>query len=168
MANSVGNEHQPVSRTPARLVVSVLVLGTVLAWWGTRDDRRLFGESPRGPIFVSPPDSPRNVQSDTAMLARGYQIEQRECAGCHEATARSVGPSYREIVSFYRRQSTLPNGKPNLLSAIAAAVAHPQPGWANFAPGPSLSSMTLEDRITVASWLLNLGQKKGASEGPGK
>jgi cytochrome c551/c552 len=167
MANSIGNETPPVSRTPPRLVVFVLLLGTLLAWWGTRDSRHLFGEPLHQPMLVAASNVPHNLQSDTATLARGMQIEQRDCAGCHDATARSIGPSYREIVSFYRR-SAAANNKADLLPALAAAVAHPQPGWANFAPGPSLSSMALEDRVAVASWILNISQKKGSAEGPGK
>src|SRR5260370_30225421 len=50
MANRVGSEHHSLSRPPTRLLVSVLLLGTLLAWWGTRDHRRLFGESLREPI----------------------------------------------------------------------------------------------------------------------
>src|SRR5882724_4658623 len=49
MANRVGSEHQSPSRAPIRLVGSVLLLGTLLAWWGTRDHRRLFGDLPRKP-----------------------------------------------------------------------------------------------------------------------
>src|SRR2546426_525093 len=43
---SSGNEHQPPSRAPIRLLGSVLLLGALLAWWGTRDDRHLFGAQP--------------------------------------------------------------------------------------------------------------------------
>jgi cytochrome c551/c552 len=168
MANSFRNENQSVSRTPAHLVVLVLLLGAPLAWWGTRDHRHLFGEPLRGPVPVSALDVPQSLQTNSPMIARGFQIEQRECAGCHDATARSTGPSYQEILSFYRRQSGLDNSKPDLLSALTAAVLHPQPGWTNFAPGPPVSSMALEDRVAVASWILNLSQTKGAAEGPRK
>ena len=53
MANRVGSEHQSPSRVPIRLVGSVLLLGALLAWWGTRDHRRLFGESRRKPAVVA-------------------------------------------------------------------------------------------------------------------
>ena len=166
MANSIGSEHQTPPRPPIRLLGSVLLLGTLLAWWGTRDYRHLFGELPRKPIVAAPPDVLHTIQSDSAMLARGFQVEQRECAGCHEMTVRSSGPSYREIVTFYLLQSGPSASKRDLLSSLAAAVAHPQPGWANFALGPPQSSLTLEDRVAVASWILNeFAQKTGASEG---
>jgi len=169
MANSVGNEHQPVSRTPTLLVVSVLVLGTVLAWWGTRDSRHLFGEPPRRPFLAAAPDVPQNVQTDSATLARGFQAEQRECAGCHDMNVRSSGPSYRQIVMFYLHQSGPSENNRDLLSELAAAAAHPKPGWANFAPGPPQSNLASEDRVAVASWILNeLDQKRSASKGAGK
>ena len=162
MANSIGNDHLLPPRPPARLLVSVLLLGTFLAWWGTRDSRQLFGEPPRRPI-VATPENQTNTHND-AQLARGLQIEQQDCAGCHEMSARSSGPSYRQIVTFYLQQAGPLGKNRDLLSELAAAVAHPQPGWANFTPGPPESSLAPEDRIAVASWILNLGQKKGAAE----
>ena len=169
MANSVGNEHHTASRPPVGLVSSVLVLGTLLAWWGTRDSRHLFGEPPHKPVVAATPDVPQNIPSNSAMLGQGFQIEERQCAGCHEMTARSSGPSYQEIVAVYRRQSARANSKVDLLSELAAAVAHPQPGWANFAPGPVESGLAVEDRVAVASWILNkFGEKTGTSEGAEK
>jgi cytochrome c551/c552 len=167
MGNSMGNSHD--SRPPVRLVGAVVLLGTLLAWWGTRDHRHLFGEPPRKPVAASAAGVPQNIQVDSAMLARGAEINERECAGCHDMTARSSGPSYGQIVAFYLRQSRRPANEHDLLSEVAAAVAHPQPGWANFAPGPPQSNIALEDRVAVASWILNeFGQKTGASEGAGK
>ena len=169
MANSIGSEHQGEPRPPIRLLGSVLLLGTLLAWWGTRDYRHLFGELPRKPIVAAQLDDLQKIQSDSAMLARGFQVEQRECAGCHEMTARLSGPSYREIATFYLHQSGPSASKRDLLPSLTAAVAHPQPGWANFAPGPPQSSIAVEDRVAVASWILNeFGQKPGASEGAEK
>jgi mono/diheme cytochrome c family protein len=84
MANRVGSEHQSPSRAPIRLVGSVLLLGTLLAWWGTRDHRRLFGDLPRKPVAAAVLSIPPNIQIDSAAVARGFEIEQRQCAGCHE------------------------------------------------------------------------------------
>lgn len=168
MANSIRTAGQSASRLPARLLVLVLLLGAPLAWWGTRDHRHSFGEPPRGPVLVSASFVPQGGQDETAILAQGFRIEQRECAGCHDPTTRSTGPSYQEVVRFYRRQSAPHNGKSDLLSALAAAVVHPSPGWSNFLPGPSLSDMTPEERVAVASWILNLSQKTGVGESPRK
>jgi cytochrome c551/c552 len=164
MAND-GREHQ--SRAPIRLVASVLLLGTLLAWWGTRDHRRLFGESQRQPVVAAGvllPTPPENSAMD-----RGFQISERQCAGCHEMTTRSSGPSYQEIVTFYRRDFPASASNQNLRSRLASAVTHPQPGWGNFAPGPSESGLSLDDRVAVASWMLNsFDRDKNAGAGGGK
>src|ERR1700716_3724374 len=102
MANSIGKDHQ--SRRPIRLLGSVLLLGTLLAWWGTRDHRRLFGESLREPVAAGGMVLPQATPEESALLDRGSQISQRQCAGCHEMASRSSAPSYQEIVSFYRRE----------------------------------------------------------------
>ena len=169
MANRAGSEHQSPSRPPIRLVGSVLLLGTLLAWWGTRDRRRLFGESLREPVAAAGVVLPQATQEESALLDRGSQISQRQCAGCHEMFTRSSAPSYQEIVTFYRREFPTSAGNPDLHSRLAAAVTHPRPGWGNFAPGPSESELSSNDRIAVADWILsNFQQEKNANEGAGK
>jgi cytochrome c551/c552 len=169
MANSSGSEHQPPSRPPIRLLGSVLLLGTLLVWWGTRDHRRLFGESVREPVAAVGMVLPQATQEERALLDRGSQISQRQCAGCHEIATRSSAPSYREIVTFYRREFPTSAGNPDLRSRLASAVTHPRPGWGNFAPGPSESGLSLDDRIALASWMLNsFDRDKNAGQGVGK
>jgi cytochrome c551/c552 len=166
MVNRVGNEHQSPPRAPIRLLGSVLLLGTLLAWWGTRDHRRLFGESLREPVAAAGVGLPQATQEESALLDRGSQISQRQCAGCHEMFARSSAPSYQEIVTFYRREIPSSAGNPDLQSRLASAVTHPRPGWGNFAPGPSESDLSLDDRTAVAGWILsNFQPEKNASEG---
>jgi cytochrome c551/c552 len=167
MANENGSEHQ--SRPPIRLLGSVLLLGTLLAWWGTRDHRRLFGESPREPIASGGVLLPQVTPEDSALRDRGFQISERQCAGCHEMATRSSAPSYQEIVTFYRRGSSTSAGNPDLRARLASAVTHPQPGWGNFAPGPPESGLSLDDRLALASWMLNsFDRDKNAGEGMGK
>jgi hypothetical protein len=82
---------------------------------------------------------------------------------------RSSGPSYKEIVTFYRRQFPTSAGDPDLRSRLAVAVTHPRPGWGNFAPGPPESDLSLDDRIALATWILNsFDQDKKPGEGVGK
>jgi len=165
MANSVRSEHQSL---PMRLAASVLLLGTLLAWWGTRDRRRTFGDLPRKAVAADPLSVPTNLQIESATVARGYQIDQRQCAGCHEMFTRSTGPSYQEIVTFYLHQSAGRDEKSDLLTRLSSAIAHPQPGWGNFAPGPA-QLLFPEDRIAVASWLLSsFGREKNPTKGAGK
>ena len=169
MANRAGNEHQSPSRPPIGLVIGVLLLGTLLSWWGTRDHpRRLFGESLREPVAAAGAGLPQTTQVESASLERGSQISQRQCAGCHQMFTRSSAPSYQEIVNFYRRQFPASAGNSDLQSRLAAAVTHPQPGWDNFALGPSESDLSPDDRIAVASWILSNFQEKVASAGVGK
>jgi len=167
MGNSAGSSHD--SRPPVRLVVAVVLLGTLLAWWGTRGHRRLFGESPRKPVAAGDTVLPQVTQEGSALLDRGSQISTRQCAGCHEMATRSSGPSYKEIVTFYRRQFPTSAGDPDLRSRLAVAVTHPRPGWGNFAPGPPESDLSLDDRIALATWILNsFDQDKKPGEGVGK
>ena len=167
MANNVGGEHR--SRPMIGLLTSVLLLGTLLAWWGTRDHRESFGESLRQPVAAAGVTVPQVTQEESALVNRGYEISQRQCAGCHEMTTRSSAPSYREIVTFYRRGFSTTAGHPDLRSRLSSAVTHPQPGWGNFAPGPPESGLSLEDRTAVASWMLNrFDREKNADKGTGQ
>jgi cytochrome c551/c552 len=169
MANRVGGEHHLQSRSLTLLVGSVLLLGALLAWWGTRGHRRLFGEPPRRPVAAGDTVLPQVIQDEGALLARGSQISTRQCAGCHEMATRSSGPSYKEIVTFYRRQFPKSAGDSDLRSRLAAAVTHPRPGWGNFAPGPPESELSLDDRLALASWILNsVDQDKKSGEGVGQ
>src|SRR3979411_3409436 len=73
MANNSGSEQQSPSRPPIRLLASVLLLGTLLAWWGTRDHRRRFGESLREPVAVAGMVLPQATQQERALLDRGSE-----------------------------------------------------------------------------------------------
>ncbi|MCU1240534.1 MAG: hypothetical protein JWO71_1260 [Candidatus Acidoferrum typicum] len=169
MANRVGGEHHSRSRQLTLLLASVLLVGTLLAWWGTRGHRRLFGEPQREPVAAGGTVLPRVTQEESASLDRGSQISQRQCAGCHKMATRSSGPSYKEIVTFYRREVSTSADGPDLRSRLATAVTHPRPGWGNFAPGPSESELSLDDRIALASWILNsFDRDKKPGEGVGK
>jgi cytochrome c551/c552 len=167
MANNTGNRQQ--SLLPIGLLTSVLLLGTLLAWWGTRDHRRFFGESVREPIAAEGMVLPQVTEENSALLDRGSEISQRECAGCHEGTTRSSAPSYWEIVTFYRREFPSAAGDADLRSRLASSVTHPRPGWGNFAPGPPETALSLEDRTAVASWILNtFDPEKKDAEGVGQ
>src|ERR1700694_2613158 len=166
MANKFHNGRETPGRPPRRWLGCVALLGTLLAWWGTRDDRHLFGESPRKPVGATAFCLPPNIQ--IGMLARGSRIEQRHCAGCHDMFTRSTGPSYQEVVMFYQHHSSDRGGAPDLLSRLSSAIAHPQPGWGTFPPGPAQVDLPLEDRVAVASWMLSNFDQRTASEGTGR
>jgi cytochrome c551/c552 len=112
---------------------------------------------------------PQVTQENSALLDRGSEISQRQCAGCHEGATRSSAPSYWEIVRFYRREFPNAAGDADLRSRIASAGTHPRPGWGNFASGPPESGLSPEDRIAVASWILNtFDPEKKVAEGVGQ
>ena len=84
-------------------------------------------------------------------------------------TTRSSAPSYQEIVTFYRREFPTSAGNPDLRARLASAVTHPRPGWGNFVPGPLESELSLDDRMALASWILNsFDRHKSAGEGVSK
>jgi cytochrome c551/c552 len=136
-------------------VVSVLLLGTLLAWWGTRDHRRLFGDSLRKPVAADGAILPQVTQAEGVLLDRGSRISQRQCAGCHEMATRSSAPGYQEIATVYRNEVPASPGNRDLRARLASAVTHPRPGWGNFAPGPPESDLSLDDRVALASWILH-------------
>jgi cytochrome c551/c552 len=167
MANNFENPNEP--RPPIVLLSFLLLLGALFAWWGTRDYRRLFAEESREPVAAAAMALPQVTQETSALLDRGFQLSERQCAGCHEMTTRSSAPSYQEIVKVYRRGFSTSAGSPDLRSRLASAITHPRPGWGNFAPGPPEPGLSVEDRIAVASWILNsLGQEKNPGQGVGK
>src|ERR1700739_3615268 len=167
MENNFENPDQP--RPPIALLSFLLLLGTLFAWWGTRDYRRLFAEESREPVAAAGIALPEVPQETSALLDRGFQLSERQCAGCHEMTTRSSAPSYQEIVNVYRRGFSTSAGNPDLRSRLASAITHPRPGWGNFAPGPPEPGLSVEDRFAVASWILNsLGQEKNPGQGVGK
>lgn len=169
MANRIGSEQQSPSRSPMRLLVFVLLLGTLLAWWGTRDHRRLFGDSLRKPVAAGGVALPQVTQAESVLLDRGSRISQRQCAGCHQMAARSSAPSYQEIVTFYRGEVRASPGNQDMRSRLASAVTHPRPGWGNFAPGPLESELSLEDRVALVSWILHsLDRGSNAGDGVGQ
>lgn len=167
MANNFENPNQP--RPPIVLMSFLLLLGALFAWWGTRDYRRLFAEEVRKPVAAAGVVLPHSTPQAGALMDRGSQISQRRCAGCHEMTTHSSAPSYREIVTFYRRGLPTEASSPDLRSRLASAVTHPQPGWGNFAPGPAEPGLSVEDRIAVASWMMNsFDRDQTSGEGAGK
>jgi len=155
MANRVGGEQQPPSRSPALLLLVVLLVGTWLSWWGTRDHHELFGSSLREPVAADGVTFPQITGADSVSVNRGARISQRQCAGCHQTATRSSAPSYREIVTFYRQKVSGSLDGPDVNSRLASAVTHPRPGWGNFPPGPLQSDLSPEDRVAIASWILH-------------
>ncbi len=169
MANSIGSGQQSPSRSPIRLLIFVLLLGTLLSWWGTRDHRQLFGDSLRKPVAADGLVLPQVTQAESVLVDRGSRISQRQCAGCHQVARRSSAPSYQEIATVYRTEVPASHDDSNLRARLASAVTHPRPGWGNFVPGPLESDLSLDDRVALASWILHsLDRDPNARDGVGQ
>ena len=144
----------------------MLLLGTPLAWWGTRDHRRLFGDSLRTPVAANGVALPQVTQAESVLMDRGSQ---RQCVGCHQMATRSSAPSYQEIATFYRGEVPASPGNPDMRARLASAVSHPRPGWGNYSPGPLKSELSLDDRVALVSWILNsVDRGPNAGDGVGK
>lgn len=148
------------------LVVTVCVLGAIFSWLGTRGGRMYDGPPPQDALAAS--SSPVHVAPAQAAetLQRGATIHQLKCAGCHAEGERLIGPSYQEIAARYRERASEQAGgqsisasETQVLSAIAAAVNHPVPGWAAYPLGPALQPLSAADRTAVAYWILHRPNK---------
>ena len=147
-----------------RLLVSVLVVGALLSWWGTRDQRLLFGDARRKPVAADGAPLPQVTQAESVLWDRGSRLSQQQCAGCHEIVTRASAPSYQEIVAFYRRQTSASPGNPDLRARLVSAVTHPRPGWGNFPRGPLETGLSLDDRVALVSWILHSLDRDSAAE----
>src|SRR5258707_14096154 len=114
MANRIGSERHSPSRLPMRLLGSVLVLGALLAWWGTRDQRHLFGEALREPVAAGGGGLSKVAGGGRALLDRGSEILKRECADCYQKATRTPAPRFHENVGFYRHEVSVSGGRPEL------------------------------------------------------
>jgi hypothetical protein len=72
-------------------------------------------------------------------------------------------------VTFYRSEFPTSAANSDLRARLAAAVTHPRPGWGNFATGPPESDLSIDDRIALATWILNsFDPDKKPGKGVGK
>lgn len=136
------SEHNP-SHGLLLLTGGVLLAGTLLLPFGTRDvmGKEDVEPQPRALSASLPIDpTPQRVQ-------HGAFLQTMECAGCHDLERREIGPSYQAIAHLYKGRS----------AALAEAIGHPQPGWADYPPGPARPSLSSDDRTSLVSWILESG-----------
>jgi cytochrome c551/c552 len=136
-------------KKPARwlylLTGGVLLLGTLMVVVGTRsspddDARANHARLDRGLDEMCPPAS-----VTPGLVDRGATLQRMECAGCHSDDRREVGPSYAVIAERY-------HGRP---LALSAAIGHPEPGWADYPPGPAGPPLARDDRAALVAWILS-------------
>lgn len=138
------SEHKP-SRWLYLLTAGVLLLGTLMVAVGTRNSRDVDARAHHarrnsGLNEMYPP-----VPVTSGLLQRGATLQRMECAGCHSDDRREVGPSYAVIAERY-------HGRP---VALSAAIGHPEPGWADYPPGPAGPPLARDDRAALVVWILN-------------
>ena len=138
-------EHRP-SHALFVLTGGVLLAGTLLLPWGTRDVQSKADAKPPQhlPMFAS-----MAINSTPEHVEHGAFVQTMECAGCHDGDRREIGPSFRDIAQLYQ-------GRP---AELAEAISHPQPGWADYPPGPERLRFSEEDRASLVSWILQSGGK---------
>jgi cytochrome c len=129
-------------------VLALLVAGAVLTAWG-------IGGAPASDRAHEPAAidrAARPVSFDTALVQRGAMLQQWNCAGCHAANGRSIGPGFLEIARHY-------SGGPNPVAAVTTAILHPAPGLADYPPAAPQAYLSSEDRAALAAWILESSQR---------
>jgi cytochrome c551/c552 len=136
------SEHKP-SRWLYLLTGGVLLLGTLLVAVGTRSSdstQANDGRQNRGVAELCRPSS-----GTPGLVERGAALQQLGCAGCHSDNRREIGPSYAVIAERYHCRPV----------ELSAAIGHPEPGWADYPPGPAGPPPARDDRAALVAWILN-------------
>src|SRR3989442_14977784 len=113
------------SRRLYLLTAGTLLLGTLLVAVGTRNDDSTQANDARQSSCLAEVCWPPSAAP--GLMERGVALQRLQCAGCHAASRREIGPSYAAIVDRY-------HCRPDELSA---AIGHPKPGWVDYPPGPA-------------------------------
>jgi cytochrome c551/c552 len=138
------SDRQP-SRLLYLLTAGVLLLGTLMVVAGTGTKGDSDTNEHRQDSRVGEGRQPATGAS--GLSARGAVLQQAQCAGCHARERREIGPSYATIVERYHCRP----------AELSAAIEHPDPGWADYPPGPAGPPLTLADRVALADWILGGG-----------
>jgi cytochrome c551/c552 len=142
-------EAKVSERKPSRwlylLTAGVLLLGTLLVAVGTRNDDSTQPNDGRqnsrlAEVCWSPAGTP-------GLVERGAAVQRLQCAGCHAAGQREIGPSYAAIAERYHRRPI----------ELSVAIGHPKPGWADYPPGPAGPPLARDDQAALVYWILNTG-----------
>jgi cytochrome c len=138
------SEHTP-PRGLYLLTAGVLLLGTLLVAVGIRNtDSTQANDGRRNPGLN---EGCRLSSGTPEQIKRGAALQQLRCAGCHAGDRREIGPSYAVIAERY-------HCRPEELSV---AIGHPDPGWADYPPGPADPPLPRDDQAALVDWILNTG-----------
>ena len=140
------SEHKP-SRWLYLLTAGVLLIGTVLVAVGTRNSRDDEARASHARQDSGPDAMCSPVSVTPELLERGATLQQMQCAGCHSDNRREIGPSYEVIAARYHCRP----------DELIAAIGHPQPGLADYPPGPEGPPLARDDQAALVYWILNRG-----------
>jgi cytochrome c551/c552 len=138
------SEHKP-SRWLYLLTAGVLLLGTLLVAVGTRNDDTTQAKGGRQTNCLA--EVWRPPSATPGLMERGVALQRLQCAGCHAAGRREIGPSYAVIAERYHCSPV----------ELSAAIGHPKPGWADYPPGPAGPPLAGDDQSALVYWILSTG-----------
>jgi len=141
------SEQKP-SRWLYLLTAGVLLLGTLLVAVGTRNDASTQANDGRQISCLAEVCWPPSATP--GLMERGAALQRLQCAGCHTSSRREIGPSYAAIAERYHCHRV----------ELSAAIGHPEPGWADYPPGPSGAQLAQDDRSALVYWILNTGGRE--------
>jgi cytochrome c551/c552 len=136
------SEHTP-PRWLYLLTAGVLLTGTLLVAVGTRSDDSSHAR--RQGTCLAQVCLPQSATP--GLIERGATLQRRQCAGCHAAGAREIGPSFAAIAERYHCSPV----------ELSAAIGHPTPGWVDYPPGPAGPPLARDDQSALVYWILNNG-----------
>lgn len=145
--------HGGIQGAALALIAAVLVLGTLLAWQIVRQravsriDIARTGIEPGSLQQVDPAVA-------AALVSRGADLVQMQCSGCHASEVRLSGPSWQAIAQRARIELKQDPFCGTGLALMARAVTHPALGWNGYPAGPQPSTLSQQDRVALAAWIL--------------
>ncbi|MDU9404188.1 hypothetical protein RTH46_17000 [Pseudomonas sp. zfem004] len=142
-----------VSRAALGMTIGVLALGTLISWTVIRTqataDIIRRGDTPPAQITAVV-----DTAQAAALIDTGAVVIQQQCAGCHDLTQRLVAPSWTAIAERYKSVIGTQPLNADALAVLIAALAHPNPGWDGYAPGPTNIRLSEEEAAGAAAWVL--------------
>ena len=158
MSGATGNDaHHGVTRLAVTMLLLAMAAASVVAWAALRTPATSL-LARRGETV--PPASIGSTASaiTPALIERGAALAGMQCAGCHDADHRLVGPSWTAIGRRYASMAKLDPICGDGRGLIGDGASHPEPGWDGYPPGPTNIELSPDDRTAIAAWVLSVAQ----------
>lgn len=86
-------------------------------------------------------------------VAEGQALAAKSrCLGCHQVDSRRVGPPFRAVAKRFR-------GQPEAAPYLARVMRQGSSGQWGAIPMPAQTQLSPGDALTLARWILSLGQR---------